>query len=104
MAHFNEHLLVKLRKQNGVLCDTLLPMTPGRMKRCWRGGNEGEAKTFYVFCFVLVFVCLFDCFVLSQLDFLKVSFGGHCRDEGKIWGDWELSRIRVHDMKFPKNQ
>ena len=77
MTHCNEHLLVKLIKQNGILCDTLLPMAPGGMKRCWKGGNKGEAKTFYGFCFVFVFACLFACFVLSQFDFLKISCGGH---------------------------
>lgn len=26
---------------------------------------------------------------------------GHCRGEGRVWGDWEVRGIRV---KFPKNQ
>lgn len=25
-------------------------------------------------------------------------------DEGRIWGDWEVNRIGVHDVILPKSQ
>lgn len=60
---------------------------------------ERREKGFFV-CFVLVSVCLFACFVFMVLIF----FWGHCRDEGRIWVDWEVNRIRVYDVTLPKNQ
>lgn len=30
-------------------------------------------------------------------------WGGCYRSEGLIWSGWEVSGIRVHDVKFPKN-
>lgn len=52
------------------------------------------------------FICLFVLFCLSLLVliFFKFSFVGCCRGEGKICGDWEVSGIKLHDLKLPKNQ
>lgn len=48
---------------------------------------------------------------MNEVAFLFVlnNFGGfllgvRCRGEGWIWRDWEVSRIGVHYVKFPKNQ
>lgn len=55
------------------------------VKRCWRSRRDGGVKRFLL-CFSLVF----KIFLLW----------GHCRGEQRILGDWEVSRIRVHDVKF----
>lgn len=55
------------------------------VKRCWRSRRDGGVKRFLL-CFSLI---------------LKIFLlWGHCRGEQRILGDWEVSRIRVHDVKF----
>lgn len=47
------------------------------------------------------FVCLFIVFILI----FKIFFcGGRLQWLGWIQKDWEMSGIRVHDLKFLKNQ
>lgn len=41
------------------------------------------------------------CFVLNFLGFLG---GEMLQGEGQMWKDWEVSRIGVIDVKFPKDQ
>ncbi|MGE9641632.1 hypothetical protein ACQP3J_31855, partial [Escherichia coli] len=65
-------------------------------------GREEEWRGFPFSSFLLFLsVCLF-CFGLIFKR--KYSFGWHCRGKGRIWRDWELSGIEVHDVKFPKSQ
>lgn len=48
------------------------------------------------------FVCLFVLlFSISLRDFL---LGLCCRGQEWIWRDWEISRIKMPNMKLPKNQ
>lgn len=58
-------------------------MTPGGIRRCWRGGNDGEVKRFledlFYSCFHFL-VCLLVCFSLVWYDFF-FKFGGYCRGE-----------------------
>ena len=49
--------------------------------------------------FVLLLFC-FNFLVWIGLIFFKFSFVGHCRGKGRTWRDWEVSGIRVHDVKF----
>lgn len=42
-----------------------------------------EQVGFWLFCFQLI-------------------WGAYCRDEWQIRRDWEVSRIGIHDVKFPK--
>lgn len=50
--------------------------------RTWRDRKDGRFS-------VLVFVCSF-----------KIFFW--CRGEGRIWENWEVSRVKVHDVKFQR--
>lgn len=94
MTYSNEHLQVNLIEQNDLLCDTpQFPMPQGQTKSCWRDKKMGEQRGF-LFCF-----CLFPYFVLI----FSCLLGGCCRGEEKIQGNWEVSRIRMYNVKFPKS-
>lgn len=60
---------------------------------------EGQERRCFV-CFVLVYVCL----LYFGLIFLKFSFLGTLQWCGDDMRDWEVSEIKVHKKKFPKNQ
>ena len=91
---------------NGRLCDTLrLLMPSGWKKRYWRDRNDGEVKRVLLFCFFeffvfLLFVCMFVLIWFGMGFFIGWSLLG----EERIWRDWKMSRIGVHDVKFPKIQ
>lgn len=55
----------------------------------------GVLFCFYDFACLLAFVCLL---------YFVFFCGGHGRDEGRIWGNPEVSSIGVHDVKLPKSQ
>lgn len=43
--------------------------------------------------------------LLFALIFFLIFFWGTTEAErGRLWGDWEVSRIEVYDVKLPKNQ
>lgn len=63
--------------------------------------KNGETKTI-ILGFGL-FLILFACFVLLRYYFFKKKFGGTV-GVGEDMGDWEVNGVRVHDMKFLKNQ
>lgn len=46
---------------------------------------------------LFVFLCLLACFGFC---FVLFYFGGHCRGEGSIWGNPEVSGIDVHDVEL----
>lgn len=83
-ARGREPLLVQLIGQKTILYSTLLPVLSGQIEKYWRGRKDGEVKRILLFCFVLVFICLLDCLILFCVDFFKIFFWGHCRDERRI--------------------
>ena len=50
-----------------------------------------------------VLFCFYD-FAFVCLLYFAFFCGGHGRDEGRIWGNPEVSSIGVHDVKLPKSQ
>lgn len=84
-THCNDHLQVKMFGQMGVLCDT--PQCPRQQWIC--DGEVGEMDKQMLLLFFLFFFFL-----------------GAGSYTGGRWTrkDWEMSRIMVHYVKFPRNQ
>lgn len=40
---------------------------------------------------------------LSYFYSLLAFWEGHYKSDGKIWRGWEMSRVKVHYIKFSKN-
>ena len=79
MTHHNERLQTKMYEQQGVLRDTLTH---------YSSHNE---MGFVLVCLFLFYSFLFSC-------------GERLQGQRRIHRDGEMSRIRVHDGKFTKNQ
>lgn len=93
MTHCSEHLLIKLFGQKGRLWDTTqLQMPLKQMRSCQESGKDGEAKrfVFFLFCFVLGFVCLL---ALVCFDFLNFLFRGATRMRRRYGGTQRLVKL-----------
>lgn len=112
VTHCNEHLPIKLERKRGSLYETLKPpATSGQVTEGRRGGEAGILLfrvCFYfffsflwgcfLFCFVFIFALVFICLLAV---FVLLSFMGEC-NRGGIWGNLEVNRIGVHDVKPSK--
>lgn len=115
-THCNERLQVKLCGRGCILCDTPKLLMPRQWKHTWGGGGEGGGEKWHTRDTGAEDSCD-SCEGMLQLiekqgtaqrgwqDFSILLFPveGY-KGGGQTRKDWEMSGIRVYDMKFRKNQ